>query len=110
MTKLPSKKHGRPLLLGEKLDTEIKCYIQAVHEGGGVVTLTITMAVATAIVGKHDRTYLKENGVLVMITKTWAQSLLQRMSLMEKVVRPYKNLIRFNKSYRTFPLFNYCFL
>ena len=26
---LPVKKRGRPLLLGEKLDTEIKCYIQA---------------------------------------------------------------------------------
>ena len=61
VAKLPSKKHGRPLLLGEKLDTEVKCYIQAVHEGGGVVPLTITMAAGTAIVKKHDRTLLKEN-------------------------------------------------
>ena len=45
VTKLPSK---RPLLLGEKLDMEVKCYIQAVREGGGVVTSTITMAAGTA--------------------------------------------------------------
>ena len=62
VTKLPSKKRGRPLLLGEKLDTAVKCYIQAVREGGGVVTSTITMAAATAIVRKHDRTLLEESG------------------------------------------------
>ena len=77
VTKLPSKKRGRPLLLGEKLDREVKCYIQAVREGGGVVTSTITMAAAMAIVRKHDRTLLKENGGPVIITKTWAKSLLR---------------------------------
>ena len=31
---LPVKKCGRPLLLGEKLDSQIKSYIQALCEGG----------------------------------------------------------------------------
>ena len=31
---LPVKKRGRPLLLGEELDTEVKCYIRAMREGG----------------------------------------------------------------------------
>ena len=84
VTKLPSKKRGRPLLLGEKLDTEVKCYIQAVREGGGVVTSTITMAAGTAIVRKHDRTLLKENGGPVVITKTWAKSLLRRMGFVKR--------------------------
>ena len=47
------------LLLGEKLDTDVKCYIQVVREGGGVVTSTITMTAGTAIVKNHDRTLLK---------------------------------------------------
>ena len=47
---LTVKKRGRPQLLGEKLDSQVKSYIQAVREGGGVVTTSITMAVATAIV------------------------------------------------------------
>ena len=35
VTCLPVKKRGRPLLLGEKLDTEVQSYIRAVREGGG---------------------------------------------------------------------------
>ena len=49
---LPVKKRRRPLLLGEKLDSEVKCRIQAVCEGGDVVTTFITIAAATAIVRK----------------------------------------------------------
>ena len=41
MKSLPSKKRGQPLLLGEKMDTEVKSYISAVREGGGVVTSAI---------------------------------------------------------------------
>ena len=35
---LPVKQRGRPLLLGEKLDSQVKSYIQAVREGDSVVT------------------------------------------------------------------------
>ena len=55
---LPVKKCGRPLLLGEELDTQVKHYIQAVREGGGVINTAITMAAATVIVGKTDRNLL----------------------------------------------------
>ena len=58
---LPIKKRGRPLLLREKLDSEVKSYIRAVREGGGVVTTSITMAAATAVVQKADRNLLAEN-------------------------------------------------
>ena len=49
---LPVNKHGKPLLLGEKLDTDVKCYIQTVRESGGVITTAIAVAAATAIVRK----------------------------------------------------------
>ena len=44
------KKHSKPLLLGEKLDEDVKHYFRAVREGGGVITTAITVASATAIV------------------------------------------------------------
>lgn len=40
---MPSKKCELTLPAGEKLDMEVKCYIQAVWEGGGVMTTTITV-------------------------------------------------------------------
>ena len=47
---LPVKKRGRPLFLGQNLDSQVKSYIQTLHEGGGVVTTSIAMAAAMAIV------------------------------------------------------------
>ena len=81
---LPVKKGGKPLLLGEKLDTQVKSYLRAVCEGGGVVTTAITMAAATAIVRKGDRNLLSENGGPITITKNWAKSLLRRMNFVKR--------------------------
>ena len=86
MKSLPSKKRGRPLLLGEKMDTDVKNYISAhaVRKGGGVVTAAITMAAATAIVRRHNRNLLEENGGSITITKTWAKSLLHRKGFVKR--------------------------
>ena len=59
---LPVKKRGRPLLLGTKLDDDVKSYVKAVREAGGVITTSITIAAATAIVRQADRNLLFENG------------------------------------------------
>lgn len=37
-------------------------YIKAVREAGGVITISIIIAAATAIVRKYDRNLLSENG------------------------------------------------
>ena len=37
LQKLPTKPHGRPLLLGDKVDTLAQFYLRKVREGGGVV-------------------------------------------------------------------------
>ena len=68
VTSLPSKRRGRPLMLGEKLDMKVKSYFQAVRERGGVLTTAITMASATAIVRREDRNLLLKNGGSVDIT------------------------------------------
>ena len=47
---LHEAKRGRPLLLRNTLDSEVKSYIRSIREGGGLVTTEITMAAARAIV------------------------------------------------------------
>ena len=84
VTSLPVKKRGRPLLLGEKLDEDVKQYLRAVREGGGVITTVITMASATAIVRRSDRNLLSENGGPITITSNWAKSLLYRMGFVKR--------------------------
>ena len=59
---LPVKRRGRPLLLGESLDNEVKSYMGRIHKDGGVITTSIVIAAATAIVRRHDKTLLVENG------------------------------------------------
>ena len=79
----PVKKRWRPLLLGEKLEIEIKHYIQAVHEGSGVIATAITIAAATAIVRKADRD-LVEKGGPITVTSNWAESLIYRMNFCQE--------------------------
>ena len=73
---LPFNKRGRPLLLGEELDTAVKNYIKAVCDASGVINTSITIAVATATVRKTDRNLLSENGCPITITTHRAKSLL----------------------------------
>lgn len=47
---LPLKKRGRPLLIRELLDSQVKAYIKCVPESGGVITSTIVVAAGEAIV------------------------------------------------------------
>ena len=81
---LPIKKRGRPLLLGENLDTAVKNYIKAVREAGGIINTSITIAAATAIVQKTDRSLLSENGGPITITTNWAKSLLYRLNFVKR--------------------------
>ena len=50
VTELPSKKKGRPLLLGEKLDQQVKTYLHALRSSGAVVNTAIALARAQGIV------------------------------------------------------------
>ena len=89
VTSLTVKKRGRPLLLGEKLDgkkldKQVKHYLKAVREGGGVITTAITMASATAIVRRANRNILSEYGGPILITANWAKSLLYRMGFVKR--------------------------
>ena len=84
VTSLTVKKQRRLLLLGEKLDEEVRHYLKAVHERGGVITTAITMVSATAIVRRADRNLLSEYGGPILITANWAKSLLYHMGFVKR--------------------------
>ena len=86
VTRLPMKKRGRPLLLGEKLDGDVKLFIQGLRDAGGIVTTSITMAAATGIIRRSNRNLLSENGGPISITSNWAKSLLYRMNFVKRGV------------------------
>ena len=82
--RLPVKKRGRPLLIGEKLDGEVKAYIRAIRTMGGVVTTTIMIAAGKAIVSRADRSLLAENGGPVTLSKNWAKYLVYRLNFVKR--------------------------
>ena len=84
VTKLPSSKRGRPLMLGERLDSEVQSYIKALQNEGGVVTTPVVLAIATAVVESSDRTQLAKYGGPINITSHWAKSLLSRMKFVKR--------------------------
>ena len=49
-----------------------------------MITTTITMAAATAIVRRSDRNLLSENGGSISITPNWAKSLLCRLNFVKQ--------------------------
>lgn len=51
---LPPSKRGQPLLIGDKLNYQVRAYIRSVREAGGPVTTTIVMSTGRAIVNQHD--------------------------------------------------------
>ena len=77
-------KRGRPLLLGENLDHQVKSYISAVCEKQGIINTAITVACGEAIVKKVDKNLLKENGGPIDLTKVWAKSLLQHLNFVKR--------------------------
>ena len=81
---LPMKKRGRPVLLGEVLDTKVQQYLRRVRDGGGVVSARIVMAAARGILLSCNRSRLIEFGGDVELKKQWAYSLLRRMKFVKR--------------------------
>jgi hypothetical protein len=82
--KLPEKRRGRPLLVGEALDTQVQDYLLFLRRKGAVVKTSIAMGCAEGIVASFDANMLAHNGGHIAITKTWAKSLMQRMGFVKR--------------------------
>ena len=77
---LPNRKQGRPLLLGEELDTAVKAYVENIRKLGGVVNTAIVLGGAEAIIANKDRTLVN----ILAPGKDWAKSLLSRMGFVKR--------------------------
>ena len=77
--KLQAKKRGRHVLLGEKLDGFVQKYVLQVRERGGAINTAMVVAGAKGIIESLDKTRLVEYGGHVVLTRSWAKSLLKRM-------------------------------
>ena len=83
---LPCKKAGKPLLLGEELDKQVREYVKYLRERGAVVNSAIVIAAAEGIVMNKDSNLLACNGGGINLTKYWAKSLLRRMGMVKRRV------------------------
>ena len=71
-------------MLGEQLDGQVRSYVRALRNEGGVVTTPVTIAIATAIVETTNRKLLSKHGGPIEITTNWAKSLLYRMKFVKR--------------------------
>ena len=84
ITELPQKKMGRPLLLGDELDKQVRDHIIFLRDNGSVVNTAIVMGTAVGLVSHKDANLLACNGGHFTITKPWAKSLLKRMGFVKR--------------------------
>ena len=83
VSELPEKKRGRPLLVSEDIEDQVKEYIREIRVSGGVVNTAITLAAAKGIVLGKVANMLAENGGYLDLTRDWAKRLLSRMGLVK---------------------------
>ena len=74
---------GRPLLLGQKIDSLVQLYLKRVRHGGGIINTRIAEAAVRGIVMKYDKEKLMDFGGHIQISHTWAESLLSHMNFVK---------------------------
>lgn len=84
LNELPEKKRGRPLLLGDRLDGQVRSYIEYLRKKGAVVNTAIVLGVARGIVKSYDSNLLACNGGHLVLGKPWAKNLLTRMGYVKR--------------------------
>ena len=84
ITELPQKKVGHPLLLGDKLNKQVRDYIIFLRDNGSVVNTAIVMGSAVGLVSDEDANLLACNGGHLTITKLWAKSLQKCMGFVKR--------------------------
>ena len=84
VTSLPSKKRGRPLLIGNDLDKQVQSYVRATRDGKGAVTTTVVLAAGEAILNHGNKKLSHDNGGPIKLTRHWAKSVLDRMNYVKR--------------------------
>ena len=81
---LPRMKTGRPLLLPEKLDSQVQEYIRELRKRGATVSTAVVVATARGIIMNKDANLLYSNGGGIKLSDEWAKSLLNRMGYVKR--------------------------
>ena len=84
INELPSKKRGRPLLLGSELDERVQLFLKQLRANGAVINTAIVMATAEGIVQSEDSNLLAKNGGTIVLSKHWARSIMERMNFVKR--------------------------
>ena len=61
------------------VDQEVQKYIRALRAAGTAISVPLVLAAAQGIIEAKDRTLLVENGGSINLTRSWGNSLMQRM-------------------------------
>ena len=81
---LPLQKRGRPLALGEELDSDVKKYLTALRQAGTSVGVSLVLSAAESIIASKDTSLLVENGDHISLTRGWALSIFKRMGYVKR--------------------------
>lgn len=81
---LPTKKRGRPLLLGSDLDGQLQLYLKKIRANGGPLTARIAIAAARGLILADNRNKLVEYGGHIELNRHWAYSLYKRMGFVQR--------------------------
>ena len=73
VVELSGKKRGRPSVLSDELTNELKSYVYALRDAGGVINSAIVIAAATGILQKKDPSSLECSGGSISLKKSWAK-------------------------------------
>ena len=84
VVKLPTKRRGRPLLIGDHLEAEVRQFLEAIRRSGSVVNTEVTIGTAIGVVTSYDANLLAENGGPFDITPHWARRPLVRRGLVKR--------------------------
>ena len=82
---LPTRKRGRPLLLGEELDRQVRTYLSDMRGRSCAVNTAVAIGVGLGIARKHG-SFITVSSDDFSLTKDWAKSLLLRMRLVKRRV------------------------
>lgn len=81
---LVGKKRGKPGLLCDSISKELKEYIIALRDNGGVVNTAVLIAAATGILQERNPQSLACNGGHIILQKSWAKYFLGKMQFVKR--------------------------
>ena len=80
VNKLTTKSRGRPTLLPNEMDNDVKDYIRDLRESGGILNTNIVQCIGKGVVLEKNKSLLLEYGGSIELTREWARSVLDRMN------------------------------